>query len=79
MATLAKGSRKVIAAYVCSKCKEKRILTLELYVEGAVNVFLHEKDKAEEAREMALEQAMKDIVSCYKMPRMLGSHTMIDT
>lgn len=79
MATIAKGHRQVRAAYICSKCRDQRILTLDLYAEATANAFFHERDMAEEAREKAFEQAMKDMVLCYEMPRMLGSYTDVPT
>ena len=53
MATIAKGHRQVRAAYICSKCRDQRILTLDLYAEATANAFFHERYMAEEAREKA--------------------------
>lgn len=79
MGTVATARKKIIIAHICSKCGQPVIQECQLYADGRANAFFHEKDMAEEAREMAFQQAYKDIDLCRKLPRQLGSMTEVDT
>ena len=79
MGTVATSRKKIIIAHICSTCGQSVIQECQLYADGRANAFFHEKDMAEEAREMAFQQAYKDIALCRKLPRQLGSMTEVDT
>lgn len=79
MGTVATARKKIIIAHICSKCGQPVIQECQLYTDGRANAFFHEKDMAEEAREMAFQQAYKDIALCRKLPRQLGSMTEVQT
>lgn len=79
MGTVATARKKIIIAHICSKCGQPVIQECQLYADGRANAFFHEKDMAEEAREMAFQQAYKDIALCRKLPRQLGSMTEVQT
>ena len=79
MGNVATSRKKIIIAHICSKCGQSVIQECQLYADGRANAFFHEKDMAEEAREMAFQQAYKDIALCRKLPRQLGSMTEVDT
>lgn len=79
MTMIAKGTRQILLGHICSKCNAPLVQKLTLYAEGRANAFFHEREMAEEARENAFRQAMKDIVACYETPRQLGSYTDVPT
>lgn len=79
MGTVATARREIIIAHICSKCGQPVVQKCTLLADGRANAFFHEKDMAEEARDMAFAQAYKDIALCRKMPRQLGSTTEVDT
>lgn len=79
MGTVATARKKIIIAHICSKCGQPVIQECQLYADGRANAFFHEKDMAEEARELAFQQAYKDIALCRKLPRQLGSMTEVQT
>ena len=79
MSIVLTSRQEILIAHVCSKCGEALIHKCPLYTDGRANAFLHERDKAEHAREMAYQQAMKDIAMCYESPRQLGSMTEVET
>lgn len=79
MGTVATARKKIIIAHICSKCGQPVIQECQLYADGRANAFFHEKDMAEEGREMAFAQAYKDIALCRTSPRQLGSMTEVNT
>jgi len=79
MGTVATARKKIIIAHICSQCGQPVVQECQLYADGRANAFFHEKDMAEEAREMAFAQAYKDIELCRVMPRQLGSMTEVNT
>lgn len=79
MGTVATARKKIIIAHICSKCGQPVVQECQLLADGRANAFFHEKDMAEEAREMAFAQAYKDIELCRVMPRQLGSMTEVTT
>ena len=79
MSIVLTSRKEILIAHVCSKCGEALIHKCPLYTDGRANAFLHERQKAEHAREMAYQQAMKDIAMCNESPRQLGSMTEVDT
>lgn len=79
MGTVATSRKEIIIAHICSKCGQPVVQKCTLLADGRANAFFHEKDMAEEARDMALAQAYKDIALCRKLPRQLGSTTEVNT
>ncbi len=79
MATTAKSKYQLIVGHVCSACGKSVLTKVELITQGGANALIKERQKAEAERDKAYEQAMKDMVACYQMPRMLGSITEIPT
>ena len=77
MATTSKGKHQLLVGHICSNCGKPVLAQVDLITQGTANAFFKEKAKAEAAREKAYELAMKDMVACYQMPRMLGSITEI--
>lgn len=73
------GRKRIILAHICSKCGQPVVREFPLYGDGRANAFLHERDMAEEAQEMAFAQAYKDIALCRIKPRQLGSMTEVET
>ena len=78
MSKIATERRKIILAHVCSKCGKPLAQEFTLMTDGRANAFFHEKEKALHAKDMAFEQAMKDIALCRTEPRQLGSMTQVD-
>lgn len=79
MGTVATARRKIIIAHICSRCGSPVVQECTLFADGRANAFFHEKDMAEEAREIAFTQAYKDIAACRVTPRRLGSTTEVET
>lgn len=79
MGTTITTRKKIILAHICSNCGQPVVQECALLADGRANAFFHEKDMAEEARDMAFAQAYKDIASCGRIPRQLGSMTKVET